>query len=85
MRVCCQDASQAEEGKTDRPRPPLLSRIGAYIFEADLRVLCKEIGVVDTKCFVGRFTVGHGNYTAERDALFVDMTLDDMIAEIKRK
>jgi len=35
--------------------------------------------------FVGQFTAGYGNYAEERDALFADLTLDDMIAEIKGK
>jgi len=35
--------------------------------------------------FVGQFTAGYGDYTAERDELFEGMTLDDMIAEIKHK
>ncbi|WP_423226182.1 hypothetical protein [Candidatus Amarolinea aalborgensis] len=40
--------------------------------------------MVDTMRFVGQFTVGYGDYTAERDELFRDMTLDDMMAEIKQ-
>ena len=48
-----------------------------------LRVLFREIGLVDTMRFVGQFTVGYGDYTAERDELFSNMTLDDMITEIK--
>ena len=51
----------------------------------DLMVeVCRELGPVDTMRFVGQFTVGCGDYTAERDALFADMTLEDMIAEIKQ-
>ena len=57
----------------------------AEVSQTAIRVLCKEIGVMDTMRFVGQFTLGYGNYTEERDALFADMTLDDMIAEIKRK
>jgi len=57
----------------------------AEVTQIAIRVLCKEIGLVDTMRFVGQFTVGYGNYTEERDALFADMTLDDMIAEIQRK
>ena len=57
----------------------------AEVTQTAIRVLCKEIGVVDTLRFVGQFTVGYGNYTEERDALFADMTLDDMIVEIKGK
>ena len=48
-----------------------------------IRVLCREIGLVDTIRFVSQFTVGYGDYTAERDELFGNMTLEDMIAEIK--
>ena len=57
----------------------------AEVTQTAIRELCREIGLVDTMRFVGQFTMGYGNYTEERDALFADMTLDDMIAEIKRK
>jgi hypothetical protein len=57
----------------------------AEVTQAAIRVLCKEIGMVDTMRFVGQFTVGYGNYTEERAVLFSDMTLDDMITEIQRK
>jgi hypothetical protein len=50
-----------------------------------IRLLSKEIGIVNTVRFVNQFTVGYGNYTEEREQLFADMTLDDMVAEIKRK
>ena len=33
--------------------------------------------------FVGQFTTGYSNYTEDPDTLFADLTLDDMIAEIK--
>jgi len=49
-----------------------------------IRVLCREIGLVDTIRFVSQFTVGYGNYTEERDDRFGDMSLDDMIAQIKQ-
>ena len=55
------------------------------VTQTAIRLLCKEIGLVDTMRFVGQFTVGYGDYTEERDALFADMTLDDMITEIQRK
>ena len=55
----------------------------AEVTQNAIRVLCREIGLVDTIRFVGQFTVGYGDYTAERDELFGKMTLDDMIAEIK--
>ena len=57
----------------------------AEVTQIAIRVLCREIGPVDTMRFVGQFTAGYGDYTAERDELFEGMTLDDMIAEIKHK
>jgi hypothetical protein len=57
----------------------------AEVTQNAIRVLCREIGLADTMRFVGQFTVGYGDYTAERDGLFKDMTLDDMIAEIKQR
>ena len=56
----------------------------AEITQTAIRVLCKEIGLVDTVRFINQFTAGYGNYTAERDGLFADMTLDDMVSAIKR-
>jgi hypothetical protein len=57
----------------------------AEVTQTAIRVLCKEIGLVNTLRFVGQFTVGYGDYTEEREQLFADMTVDDMIAAIKRK
>lgn len=57
----------------------------AEVTQTAIRVLCREIGLVDTMRFVGQFTVGYGDYTAERDELFGDMTLNDMIAAIKQR
>lgn len=48
-------------------------------------VLVKEIGVVDTVRFLNQFRVGNGNYTAERDSLFKEMTARQIIAEIKAR
>ena len=50
-----------------------------------LAVLIKEIGVVNTVRFVNQFTTGYGDYTAERDALFADLTLDGLLAAIKQR
>lgn len=49
-----------------------------------IRVLCREIGVVNTVRFVNQFSTGYGNYTEERRQLFGSMTLDEIIAQIKR-
>ena len=48
------------------------------------RVLCKEIGVEHTLRFINQFTTGYGNYTKERKHLFADLSLSDIISEIKR-
>ena len=50
-----------------------------------LAVLMKEIGVVNTVRFLNQFTMGYGDYTAERDALFADLTLDALLAAVKQR
>jgi hypothetical protein len=57
----------------------------AEITTEALRVLYKEIGVVNTIRFMNQFTTGYGDYVEERKALFDDMTLEDLLAEIKQK
>ena len=49
-----------------------------------IRILTREIGIVNTLRFIGQFTVGYGDYTQERDALFTDVSLEDIISDIKR-
>jgi hypothetical protein len=53
------------------------------ITQEAIQVLYKKIGVVNTVRFLNQFTTGYGDYTAERDALFADVTLDDILTEIK--
>lgn len=50
-----------------------------------IRLLSEKLGVSDTFRFVNQFTIGHGNYTAERDSMFRDLTLDDIVAAIEKK
>ena len=47
-------------------------------------MLTKEIGIVDTVRFLNQFTTGYGNYTEERDALFKDLTLDEILSTMKK-
>lgn len=49
-----------------------------------IKVLCQTLGIVNTVRFINQFTTGYGNYTEEREALFGDMTLDEVIAEFKQ-
>jgi hypothetical protein len=46
-------------------------------------LLAKELGVVDTVRFLNQFTTGYGDYTQERNALFKDLTLDEILAAMK--
>ncbi len=50
-----------------------------------LRLLYKELGIVNTIRFLQQFTNGLGNYTEDRAALFADQTLDDVIKQIKER
>lgn len=50
-------------------------------------ILVREMGVVDTIRFINQFSVGHGNYTEERQKMVDSLTLDDIfsgIEEMKR-
>ncbi len=55
----------------------------AAISQEAIRLLYRELGVVNTVRFLRQFTVGFGNYTEERNALFGDKRLDEMVNEIK--
>lgn len=54
------------------------------ITEQAIAVLAREIGIVDTIRFVNQFSSGYGDYTAERGALFGDLTLDEIFADLPR-
>ncbi len=57
----------------------------AEVNQEAIHILCQEIGVVDTVRFINQFTVGYGNYTEERKELFADLSLDDIVAAIKKR
>ena len=46
-------------------------------------LLAKELGVVDTVRFLNQFTTGYGDYTQERETLFKDLTLEEILAAMK--
>jgi hypothetical protein len=50
-----------------------------------IQILYRELGVVDTVRFLRQFTLGFGNYTEEREQLFADMTLADIVADMQRQ
>jgi hypothetical protein len=50
-----------------------------------IEVLTRELGAADTLRFVNQFTTGLGDYTAEREQLFGEVTLEQIIGAIKAK
>ena len=48
-----------------------------------ISLLYKELGVVDAVRFLKQFTQGYGNYTQEREILFAEKSLDDIVGEIE--
>jgi hypothetical protein len=50
-----------------------------------IEVLTRELGSADTLRFIKQFTTGIGNYTAEREQLFGEESLDQLLAAAKAK
>jgi len=50
-----------------------------------INLLYKELGVVDAVRFLKQFTQGHGNYTQEREVIFANKSLDDIVSEIEKR
>ena len=57
----------------------------ADITATAIRVLCREIGAVNTARFLNQFTTGFGNYTEERDQIIGEPTVDELVAEIQQR
>ena len=55
----------------------------AQITAEAIKILYREIGIVDTLRFVNQYTTGYGDYTAQREELFAGMTLGSILSEIK--
>ncbi len=49
-----------------------------------IRVLYRELGVVDAVRFLKQFTAGYGDYTEERRQLFKEEKLEDILTEIEK-
>ncbi|PWH15032.1 MAG: hypothetical protein DDG59_11870 [Anaerolineae bacterium] len=54
----------------------------AEINQQAIRLLYEELGVIDAVRFLKQFTPGYGDYTQERESLFADKSLDDIVSEI---
>lgn len=57
----------------------------AELTSSTIKLLCREIGVVNTARFLGQFTMGYGNYTEEREEILGHLSVDDIVAEIQNK
>lgn len=47
-------------------------------------LLSKEMGIVDTVRFLNQFTTGYGDYTEEREVLFKDLALEEILAAVTK-
>ena len=56
----------------------------AEITERAYDILFRELGSADAIRFLNQFSSGRGDYTAERDHLFADLTMDQIYSEIRR-
>ena len=65
---------------TTIPQLPL-----AEVTAIALRILIQGIGVVNTARFINQYTHGFGDYTKERDALFKDVAIDDIVSAIQQQ
>lgn len=50
-----------------------------------INLLYKELGVVDAVRFLKQFTQGYGNYTQEREIIFANKSLDDIVSDIEKR
>ena len=51
----------------------------AEVTHVALQELVSKVGIVDTIRFLNQFSMGYGDYTKERDQLFHDLTLDELL------
>jgi len=55
------------------------------IRERGFSALTKELGPSGMAIFIRQFDNGSGNYTEERDELLKNLTIDDIVASIKKR
>ena len=53
------------------------------ITQQAIDLLFKEMGIINTMRFLNQFTTGYGDYTQEREALFKDLTLDEILSVMR--
>lgn len=52
------------------------------ITQEALRLLYRDLGIVNTVRFLNQFTAGFGDYTMERRAMIENQTLEDALADV---
>ncbi len=57
----------------------------AEVSQQARQILIREMGVVDTLRFLSQFRAGGGDYTKERGQWLDDLSLDEIVTEIKAK
>ena len=55
----------------------------AALRKAGLEALTKELGPLGMALFMRQFDGGHGDYTAERDEILKDVTLEEVERELE--
>lgn len=55
----------------------------AEVSQQAREILIREMGVVDTLRFLSQFRTGDGDYTKERGQWLDDLSLDEIVSEIK--
>ena len=55
------------------------------ITQEAIAILSREIGIANTIRFLNQFSPGYGNYTEEREALFKDLTLDEVLQRMRER
>lgn len=56
----------------------------AEVTEKALRLLIRDIGIVNTARFINQFHMGTGDAVAEKEQLFGTMTVEEIATGIKR-
>lgn len=49
-----------------------------------VHILLREIGVINTVRFLNQFTGGYGNYTEDRQEMFGQLTVDEIVTAIEQ-
>lgn len=49
-----------------------------------ISLLYQELGVVDAVRFLKQFTQGFGDYTKEREVIFANKSVQDIVSEIEK-